>query len=240
MKSSTVRRSALSKESMDIIENLANDTTENNYKYTYNNEYSAPSEYYRETIEAPGNNKSKEIDLLWQTFKSAQFNTKSPTMHWLGGFILGIISTLVAVSFLGMFSANTDNESLQNKFPLFNRGVQEQKVDENIEEASELVKEQNIPTDEVETPVVKEEKISKNKKTSKIKEEKINQENTEINTPVETTKYIIKDGDTVEAIIKRNYGAYTPERAEAIMKANNLKDLDHISIDQELLLPIEK
>ena len=51
---------------------------------------------------------------------------------------------------------------------------------------------------------------------------------------------LLKDGDTVEAIIKRNYGSYTPERAEAIMKANNLKDLDHISIDQELLLPIEQ
>jgi hypothetical protein len=44
----------------------------------------------------------------------------------------------------------------------------------------------------------------------------------------------------VEAIIKHEYGAYTPERAEAIMKANNLSNLDHISIDQELLLPVEK
>ena len=55
-----------------------------------------------------------------------------------------------------------------------------------------------------------------------------------------TKKYIIKDGDTVEAIIKHEYGAYTPERAEAIMKVNNLSNLDHISINQVLLLPIEK
>lgn len=240
MKSSTVRRSALSKESMDIIENLANDTTENDYKYSYNNEYNAPSEYYREAIEVPASNKSKEIDLLWQTFKSAQFNAKSPAMHWFGGFVLGVLTTLVTVSLLGMFAANSDNQSLQNKFPLFNAKAQEQKIEENIEDAAELVKEQNLPTDEIETPVVTEEKTAHNKKASKVKNENIQEENTEFNAPVKTTKYIIKDGDTVEAIIKRHYGSYTPERAEAIMKANNLKDLDHISIDQELLLPIEK
>ena len=52
-------------------------------------------------------------------------------------------------------------------------------------------------------------------------------------------KYIVKNGDTVESIIKKAYGSYTPERAELIMKANNLKTLDRINIDQELLLPAE-
>ncbi len=235
MKSSTVRRSALSRESMDIIENLANETPADYNQYSYNSDYSAPSEYYREVAETPVNNKSKEIDLLWQTFKSAQFSAKSPAMHWLGGFILGVITTLVTVSLLGMFAANSDNQSLRNKFPLFNSKVQEQKIDENIEDVTELVKEQNIPADEVEAPVILEEKTTKkNKKSDKLNEEKATI------TPAKTKKYIIKDGDTVEAIIRSQYGSYTPERAEAIMKANNLKDLDHISIDQELLLPIEK
>ncbi len=234
MKSSTIRRSALSRESMDVIENLANETPTN---YSQNSEQTndyTPSEYYRET-ENNVDNKSKEIDLLWQSFKSAQFNTKSPVMHWIGGFILGVITTVLTISLLGMFAANSDNTSLK-KMPIL--GVQEQKADD-VEKASTMINEQNIPTDEIDTPVtVKEEKVTetKTKKSEKISKE----EKAEAKTPVRTKKYIIKDGDTVEAIIKRNYGSYTPERAEAIMKANNLKDLDHISIDQELLLPIEK
>ena len=53
-------------------------------------------------------------------------------------------------------------------------------------------------------------------------------------------KYVIKDGDTVEAIIKHHYGSYTPARAQNIMKANNLSNLERISIGQVLLLPVEK
>lgn len=234
MKSSTIRRSALSRESMDVIENLANETPADYSQYSDSNDYT-PSEYYRETEHRDADNKSKEIDLLWQTFKSAQFNTKSPAMHWLGGFILGVITTAVAMSLFGMFVANSDNTSLKNKMPLFGTKTQEQKIDD-FEETSTKINAQNIPSDNIDVPVVSEEKIKENKKAEKVSKEEKNQ----VKTSVKTKKYIIKDGDTVEAIIKRNYGSYTPERAEAIMKANNLKDLDHISIDQELLLPIEK
>lgn len=234
MKSSTIRRSALSRESMDVIENLANETPADYSQNSETNDY-APSEYYREAEHRDADNKSKEIDLLWQSFKSAQFNTKSPAMHWIGGFILGVITTVVAMSLFGMFVANSDNTSLKNQMPLFGAKTQVQKIDD-VEEASTMINEQNIPGDEVDAPVVSEEKLTENKKAQKVSKE----EKSEVKTPIKTKKYIIKDGDTVEAIIKRNYGSYTPERAEAIMKANNLKDLDHISIDQELLLPIEK
>lgn len=236
MKSSTVRRSALSRESMDIIENLSNENSfDYNSQYSYNSDYSAPSEYYRESIEVPANNKSKEIDLLWQTFKSAQFNTNSPFMHALGGFVLGVILTCLSFALFGMFVANSDNVALKNKFSMSGVNAPVEDISSDTEEIAETKITQHIPTDESNDVISSEEtKIEKNnKKTSK----KIAKET---NTPVETKKYIIKDGDTVEAIIKRNYGSYTPERAEAIMKANNLKDLDHISIDQELLLPIEQ
>lgn len=236
MKSSTVRRSALSRESMDIIENLANETPTDYSQNSDTNDYT-PSEYYRETENNSVDNKSKEIDLLWQSFKTAQFNAKSPAVHWIGGFILGVITTLVAISMLGMFAANSDNTSLKNKLPMFGEKQEVQKIDQDVEKASTLINEQKIPTDEVDTPVtVKEEKVTKNKKHEKTSKE----EKQSVQTAIKTKKYVIKDGDTVEAIIKRNYGSYTPERAEAIMRANNLKDLDHISIDQELLLPIEK
>lgn len=236
MKSSTVRRSALSRESMDIIENLANETPTDYSQNSDTNDYT-PSEYYRETENNSVDNKSKEIDLLWQSFKTAQFNAKSPAVHWIGGFILGVITTLVAISMLGMFAANSNNTSLKNKLPMFGEKQEVQKIDQDVEKASTLINEQKIPTDEVDTPVtVKEEKVAENKKHEKTSKE----EKRSVQTAIKTKKYVIKDGDTVEAIIKRNYGSYTPERAEAIMRANNLKDLDHISIDQELLLPIEK
>ena len=52
-------------------------------------------------------------------------------------------------------------------------------------------------------------------------------------------KYVVKNGDTVESIIKKNYGTYSPEKAELIMKANNMQSLDRINIDQELLIPMQ-
>lgn len=246
MKSSTIRRSGLSKASMDVIENLANEAP---IEYSQNvepqNDY-APSEYYRETEKSSVDNKSKEIDLLWQTFKSAQFNTNSPFMNILGGFILGVITTVLTISIFGMFVANSDNASLKTKFSIFTPKTQLQKIDDTIESSSDYIKEQNIPTDEVDIPVAIPENTVKTpkkseKKVKTVKTEKVEKiENTEAKTPVNAKKYIIKEGDTVEAIIIRNYGSYTSQRAQAIMEANNLKDLDHISIDQELLLPIEK
>ena len=76
MKSSTVRRSALSKESMDVIENLANG--EENYSYNnepqqaenvnYDNQNydNLPNEYVRtyDSKKDTTESKSKEIDLL--------------------------------------------------------------------------------------------------------------------------------------------------------------------------------
>ena len=158
-------------------------------------------------------------------------------MHWIGGFILGVMTTIVIISLWGMFVANSDNTALKNKMPILSTTTETQKIEDDVNEVSSMTDEQNIPTEEVDTPtVITEEKVTENKKSHKVSKEEKN----EAKTPVKTKKYIIKDGDTVEAIIKRNYGSYTPERAEAIMRANNLKDLDHISIDQELLLPIEK
>ena len=50
-------------------------------------------------------------------------------------------------------------------------------------------------------------------------------------------KYIVQSGDTVEGIIKKHYGSYSPEKAELIMNANKLESLDRLQIDQELLIP---
>lgn len=207
---------------MEVIENLANN--DDNYSYqqpqtqsdypVYDN---IPNEYVRtsDTRREQQETKSQEIDLLWQSFKSAQFNSNSPLMHVLGGFLAGVISTVIVFALFGAFAINSDAPKYSEKT--------EPAIEENIEN-SEVTAEENI--------------VPQNEKLT----EETNKEIPEIVTPknTKTKKYIIKDGDTVEAIIKHEYGAYTPERAEAIMKANNLSNLDHISIDQELLLPIEK
>ena len=222
MKSSTVRRSALSKESMDVIENLANN--EDNYSYSESSNVSdydeSPNEYVRSSerkYESSRNAKSKEIDLLWQSFKTAQLNTNSPLMHVLGGFCAGVVTTLVILTLFGVFAINSD----ETKFA--------EKTAPAVEDISETV-----AVDEEQLPKEEPQKIEV------MANEPVVTETPAEPSKVKTKKYIIKDGDTVEAIIKHEYGSYTPERAEAIMKANNLKNLDRISIGQELLLPIEK
>ena len=51
------------------------------------------------------------------------------------------------------------------------------------------------------------------------------------------TKYVVKNGDTGEAIIKRHYGVWSEEKMNAIIRVNNLKNLDRLQIDQVLYLP---
>ena len=135
MKSSTIRRSALSKESMEVMENLANE--EENYSYPQQSESAQdypsydnlPNEYVRTTDR---NNytesKSQEIDLLWQSFKSAQFNSNSPLMHVLGGFLAGVVTTLVVLALFGVFAINNDSQKFADK----SQPVIEENIDENI------------------------------------------------------------------------------------------------------------
>ena len=250
MKSSTVRRSALSKESINVIENLANEDENNSYNQNsdYNNQDNQTNDYYKNEDIIPheyvrttdkynreSESKSKEIDLLWQSFKSAQFNTKSPFIHILGGFITGVITTIIIFALLGVFTTKSEEPKIVID-----------KTQPEIEEVSDT--EEIIKSN---TPVVEDETVKKiteefknhkkekeDKKTAEADNETISEETSA--PAVKTKKYIIKDGDTVEAIIKHEYGAYTPERAEAIMKVNNMPNLDRISIDQVLLLPVEK
>lgn len=217
MKSSTIKRSALSKESINVIENLAGENMELSNLYN-NEEDNTPNEYLRE--ETPVANaresKSKEIDLLWQSFKPSQFNSNSPLMCYIGGILTGIIATVVI---LVLFGALTSSD--------FSRKSASQTATAPVEESVE----QETETAQEEYPLQAEASVSETTEQ---------QAENEAQTPTNTQRYVIKDGDTVEAIIKHYYGAYTPERAEAIMKVNNLKNLDHISIGQVLLLPVEQ
>lgn len=234
MKSSTIRRSALSKESMGVIESLAG---EEFVDYSQDIEQdNSPEEYLRpETEDKQNHNKTQEIDLLWQTFKSAQFNTNSPAIQIIGGVLLGMFISFLIVSAFLVYSANKAGNIVNSKQILINFGTEKSvdadlKLDGNIEQ----IQEENVSSEIVD----KEEQTEQQNQ-----QEEISQESSEPEVSYSAKgakRYIIKEGDTVEGIIKKYYGAYTPERANAIMKANKLNNLDHISIGQELIIPVEK
>lgn len=219
MKSSTLRRSTLSKESMEVIENLAKEQ-ENNGTI---GEYVRPDEIEDSSKEEI--NKAQEIDLLWRNFKSVQFASNSPTAYILTGFIIGVI-----VTSLVFFGISVYAKKSSNAIPTTDMSTV---VEETIEQNNPEV--QNNTQD---TAAQQEENAANTQETTAKTDEKV--EETKPAVPVKSKKYIVKNGDTGESIIKHFYGAYTPERAEAIIKLNNLKTLDRINIDQELLIPIEQ
>lgn len=221
MKSSTVKRSTLSKESMDIIETIANEESVNMEDYN-NEENNIPGEYVRENSNTP-ENKAQEIDLLWQTFKSAQFNTSSPLLWAITGFVAG---TVITLSFLGMFGMISFKHTDKNTAKV-TAGIEKINEDQNINQEIENAK------------IMANEDLGEVMQNNEAPQQSETAEKTP-SQPKNFKKYTIKDGDTVEAIIKHFYGRYTPERAQAIMDANNLKNLDRISIGQVLIIPIEE
>lgn len=92
MKSSTLRRSNLSKERMVILEELSR-----NRKQPYD---ASPGVYVRSNA-----NKDKELDVLWQNFKVSQKEDKSPGIYLATGFIAGAVVMLIMTTLLS-FSVN--------------------------------------------------------------------------------------------------------------------------------------
>src|SRR5574344_790668 len=99
MKSSTLRRSNLSKEKMAVLENLARTRKKPDRD-------AAPGVYVR-------NNKEKELDVLWQNFRVNQKDEKFRGIYFITGFIAGAIVTLAAVALLGLSVRNGDTNDFQ-------------------------------------------------------------------------------------------------------------------------------
>ncbi len=90
MKSSTIRRSNLSKEKMAVLEALS--------KYKHDGFDNSPSVYVRP-------NRERELDMLWQNFKVNQKQEKTSSIYLVAGFIVGAVVMLGLVVLVG-FSAN--------------------------------------------------------------------------------------------------------------------------------------
>ena len=227
MKSSTIRRSTLSRESMEVIENLVKQQDAENDM----GEYIRPVDYEKSSSET-GNSKAQEIDLLWQNFKTTQFNTNSPTAYILLGFLIGVVVSLVLTFCTGYYYSKSGKLTFNSAVPVKKSMTLEQQA----ESAQEVV--------EAKVSVPTEDEVSQTGTNVSVQSE--NSQSTEAAIAdvqnidkSKMKKYIVKSGDTGESIIKHYFGSYSPEKAELIKKVNNLESLDRINIDQELLIPVE-
>ncbi|MDR1327936.1 MAG: LysM peptidoglycan-binding domain-containing protein [Heliobacteriaceae bacterium] len=107
MKSSTIRRSNLSKEKMAVIEALS--------KYRQESAYdSSPNVYVRSGSHVPAakSSREEELDRLWRNFRISQRTDKSPNVYVAAGFIAGAV-VMLALSALISFSARgIDNHTV--------------------------------------------------------------------------------------------------------------------------------
>ncbi len=224
MKSSTIRRSTLSKETMEVIENLAKEQEESGLP----GEYVRPDEIETSNKENEPNAMSQEIDLLWQNFKTNQFNTNSPIINIIIGIIIGVVATLLVLFGISALSSDAPNTGKKSNFGI-----------ERIFSHKKAVKEPTLEQQAaVEEQAGTQQKVSISEENEEIAQN--NEEKSQSEENVDTskmTKYVVKNGDTAEKIIKNHYGTYSEEKAQMVMKANNLSSLDRINIDQELLLP---
>ena len=224
MKSSTISRSTLSKETMEVIENLAKEQEESGLP----GEYVRPDEIETSNKENEPNAMSQEIDLLWQNFKTNQFNTNSPIINIIIGIIIGVVATLLVLFGISALSSDAQNTGKKSNFGI-----------ERIFSHKKAVKEPTLEQQAaVEEQAGTQQKVSISEENEEIAQN--NEEKSQSEENVDTskmTKYVVKNGDTAEKIIKNHYGTYSEEKAQMVMKANNLSSLDRINIDQELLLP---
>lgn len=97
MKSSTLRRSNLSKEKILVLEELSK-----NKKQPYD---ASPGVYVRPS-------KEKELDVLWQNFKVSQKEDKSPGIYLVTGFVAGAIAMLIMTTLLSFSVRGTDSSDI--------------------------------------------------------------------------------------------------------------------------------
>ncbi len=96
MKSSTIRRSNLSKEKMAVLEALS--------KYRQESYDNSPNVYVRP-------NKEKELDVLWQNFKINQKADKAPGVYLATGFVAGAVVMLIITTLISFSTRSISNKT---------------------------------------------------------------------------------------------------------------------------------
>ena len=96
MKSSTLRRSNISREKIEMLKALAQ------YKSNYDSSYVQ--------------DKDRELDVLWQNFKISTKSEKTPGVYLSAGFIAGAVAMLL-MTLLISFSARTTDKKIEYVAP---------------------------------------------------------------------------------------------------------------------------
>lgn len=226
MKSSTIRRSNLSKEKIAVLEALSKFNHSEDNSSVINDhandnepvEDGSPEVYVRK-------NKEKELDLLWKDFKMPK-GERSPIVYLGMGFIAGIITTILVSAFIGMSSGNFHMN--------IKRNTSASAVTVPAEASSETTVSENTAE-----PVAAEENSSNtsSKKFSIFGSSKNSEAASSESSSAQNKEYEVQSGDTMEKIVRSFYGTYSADKVEAIMNANNMTDPNRLSIGQKLIIP---
>lgn len=186
MKSTTLRRSNITREKVAMMEAL------NRYNRTHQDQ-----DYYKTQ------SKNRELDALWQSFGvKPQKSEKAPQVYFVTGLIAGVIITLLITTFVSLlinFSTPKDDSVVP--------------VSKPVTESSGRFS--FIPADST----------SSKKAAAPVT---LNEE------------YVVKEGDTLESIVIRFYGAFDMNKVNAIQEANKMANPNALSIGQKLIIPMNQ
>lgn len=208
---------------MAVLEALSKFNKDNNIDNEINEipvEDGSPEVYIRQ-------NKEKELDLLWKDFKMPR-GEHSPIVFLGIGFAAGVIATIAISTLIGLnageIQANVKHKQETAAISATVNNQEEADVNESAEAvAEETVAESNETTSKKFgfLPI-----SNNNKNVSEATDNTAQQQ-----------QYEVVSGDTMESIAKKFYGSYSPEKIEAIMKANNMTNPNKLGIGQKLSIP---
>jgi LysM repeat protein len=163
-----------------------------------------------------------ELDMLWSGSRTQFREERSPFLFIAIGFVLGVIVTAAAFIFLV-----SKPETKMGESSLMAPVVQEKDIPQ---------KHKSIITtpNQTESTSNKPLQIFSKPEPTNTQAPVANQ-----TTTVETgsQSYKVKNGDTLGSIASQFYGSSSPEMVDKIMRANNMKDPNKLTLDQELVIP---
>lgn len=155
--------------------------------------------------------KPQELDMLWAGSKHYSREERSPWMFAAIGIVVGIIVT--AIVFM-LFSAKPNIKTGKNEFL------------EPVVSETELAPKETV----VDALPPKEEPVAAESVAAPVKPQ-----------PAKVTgkaqTYVVKNGDTLERIAKRYYGAGTPDYIKKIQRANRMSNPNRLRLGQKLIIP---
>ncbi|MFM7389035.1 MAG: LysM peptidoglycan-binding domain-containing protein [Vampirovibrionales bacterium] len=167
--------------------------------------------YVRQEADATGRPPhQKELDVLWAKQPRQWLKDEHhPVLNFTGGFILGVLVTLLLTNVCKWIPQPVDNGQAPVP-PASNELLQE-------------------PTALKETPTTVSPTTPDATATGENGEAPVPQVNGQV--------YKVKSGDTMGSIAAKFYGDASPAYIEKLLKANGLANANRLSLDQELVIP---